>query len=161
MTIGSNIDDDRSLNSADYIDVKPNLPGGAAWENPTAQRSNDYPVYIRQASTNNYEGMGIEVEDYPPLETIDNARKYRSLLSNGDYSTSRSSLLRRKSSSSSRLPIKYLDDSFIIKNINFERHSSEILRSLSNEDLHSSHHLETINGGERTIVLPCCNFLFI
>lgn len=159
MTIGSNIDDDRSLNSADYIDAKPNL--GAAWENPTAQRSNDYPVYIRQASTNNYEGMGIEVEDYPPLETIDNARKYRSLLSNGDYSTSRSSLLRRKSSSSSRLPVKHLDDSFIIKNINFERHSSEILRSLSNEDLHSSHHLETINGGEHTIVLPCCNFLFI
>lgn len=146
VTMGSNVDDDRSLNSADYIDVKANLPKGAAWERSKISH-NEYPVFIRQASTNNYEGMGIEIED-SPLETIDNARKFRSLLSNGDYST-RS---RKSSSSSSRLPIRYLDDSFIIKNINFERHSSEILRSLSNEDLHSSHHLETINGGEQYII---------
>jgi len=38
-------------------------------------------------------------------------------------------------------PITSLDDGFIIKNIHFERHSSEILRSLSNEDF------GTINGG--------------
>jgi hypothetical protein len=146
VTMGSNVDDDRSLNSADYIDIKANLPKGAAWERSKISH-NEYPVFIRQASTNNYEGMGIEIED-SPLETIDNVRKYRSLLSNGDHST-RS---RKSSSSSSRLPIRYLDDSFIIKNINFERHSSEILRSLSNEDLHSSHHLETINGGEQCII---------
>ena len=161
MTIGSNnVDDDRSLNSADYIDAKPNLPRGAAWENPTHRfkiTSNEFSVFIRQASTNNDEGMGMEIE-HSPLETIDKARKYRSLLSNGDRST-RSSLGRR-SSLSNRLPIKYLDDSFVIKNINFERHSSEILRSLSNEDLHSSHHLETINGGEN-IILRVATFFYV
>lgn len=153
MTIGSNIEDDRSLNSADFIDVKPNLPKGAAWENPTQRCkiiSNEISVFIRQASTNNYEGMGIEIE-HSPLETIDSARKYRSLISNGDHSTRSSS--GRRNSFSQRIPMKHLDDSFIIKNINFERHSSEILRSLSNEDLYSSHHLETINGGEHS---TCC-----
>jgi len=44
-------------------------------------------------------------------------------------------------------PVTSLDDGFIIKNIHFERHSSEILRSLSNEDLVHSHRLERINGG--------------
>ena len=153
MTIGSNIDDERSLDSAQYVNIKPNLPKGAVWENPSQCPKiscSEHTVFIRQASTNNYEGMGIEVED-SPLETIDNARKYRSLLSNGDCSAR--SLTGRRSSSSSRIPIKCLDDSFIVKNINFERHSSEILRSLSNEDLYSSHHLETINGGENGIFL--------
>lgn len=152
MTIGSNnVDDDRSLNSADYIDAKPNLPRGTAWEYPAHRSkisSNEFSVFIRQASTNNDEGMGIEIE-HSPLETIDNARKYRSMLSNGDRST-RSSVGRR-SLLSTRLPIKYFDDSFVVKNINFERHSSEILRSLSNEDLYSSHHIETINGGENKV----------
>lgn len=46
------------------------------------------------------------------------------------------------------LPVQALDDGFIVKNINFERHSSEILRSLSNEDLYSSHHLETVGGNQ-------------
>ena len=51
------------------------------------------------------------------------------------------------------IPFQSLDDSFVVRNINFERHSSEILRSLSNEDLYSSHHVETLGGENRE---PSC-----
>eukprot|EP00585_Thalassiosira_rotula_P002602 CAMPEP_0196137864 /NCGR_PEP_ID=MMETSP0910-20130528/5705_1 /TAXON_ID=49265 /ORGANISM="Thalassiosira rotula, Strain GSO102" /LENGTH=1294 /DNA_ID=CAMNT_0041398381 /DNA_START=582 /DNA_END=4467 /DNA_ORIENTATION=+ len=192
-TVGGAMDDDfsdeGSLNSEDYVDAKP-AAQGAAWESPLVSRGEKstkpplhgrgfsisttategdgeeqaHPkMYIRQASENNYDGIGIEIEEFlPEVETIDNARKHRSLMSVaseysvGGLSRSQSRNLdgshrRRLSMSSSRgivIPpmTQTLDDSFIIKNINFERHSSEILRSLSNEDLYSSHHLQTING---------------
>eukprot|EP00956_Cyclotella_meneghiniana_P036120 scaffold121730_cov40-Cyclotella_meneghiniana.AAC.1 len=53
---------------------------------------------------------------------------------------------RNLSSMRSIIPFQLLDDSFIVRNIIFERHSSEILRSLSNEDLYLSHHAETLGG---------------
>ncbi|KAL7541577.1 hypothetical protein ACHAXR_011041 [Thalassiosira sp. AJA248-18] len=168
-------DDEGSLNSEKIVDAKPTLPKGAAWESPRLVKGNkpplhgrntsssasgddgtgEHPVFIRQASVNNYEGMGIEVEELPQLEeSVDNARRYQSMVSVASLSDSMSMIDKswrsaKSSSSKSRIgpPIKALDDSFIIKNIDFERHSSEILRSLSNEDLYSSHHLETIYGG--------------
>lgn len=139
--------DDDSLNSEDYVDVKPNQPNGAAWQSPLRPPRNpsssggtkdEQAVFIRQASTNNYEGEGMEVEESPVVESVDKARKYRSMLSGSSFKSS-------KSSSSSR-PLLSLDDSFVIRNISISRHTLEILRSLSNEDLYSSHHLETING---------------
>ena len=132
VTIATELDDSASLNSMDYMQVKPGRPNGAAWETPK--------VVTREASFSNYEGMGIEIEE--PQVPIDNARKYRSMLSIGSFRSTKSSVsLRAKSP-----PITSLDDGFIVKNIDFERHSSELLRSLSNEDLYSSHRLETING---------------
>lgn len=118
----------------------------AAWECPVAtKKSSEHHVVLREASKNIYEGEGIEIENEPSVESVQKARKYRSLVSQSDYST-RSS---RSRQSSSILPIKSLDDSFIIRNVDFKRHSSEILRSLSNEDLYSSHNVQTINGGSK------------
>jgi len=144
----TDLDDDDSLNSEDYVDVKPNQPNGAAWQSPLRRpprnpsssggAKDDQAVFIRQASTNNYEGEGMEVEESPVVESVDKARKYRSMLSGSSFKSS-------KSSSSSRSLLS-LDDSFVIRSISLSRHTSEILRSLSNEDLYSSHHLETING---------------
>jgi hypothetical protein len=47
------------------------------------------------------------------------------------------------------LPVRSLDDSFIVRNVDFSRHSSEILRSLSNEDLYSSHNVQTVDGSSK------------
>ena len=167
-TMGANIDDDGSLNSVDIVAATPNLPKGAAWENPLRPARNhtsssdsvscrELGVFIRQTSQSCYEGMGMEVEELP-LDSIDNARKYQSMVS-ADYSTrsfrTRSLSRQRSSSIPTLLPTKALDDSFTIINIDFERHSSEILRSLSNEDLYSSHRLQTINGGE--IIYSACS----
>ena len=146
----TDLDDEDSLNSEDYVDVKPNQPNGAAWQSPLRRpprnpptssvggARNEQAVFIRQASTSNYEGVGMEVEESPVVESVDEARKYRSMLSGSSFKS-------RKSSSSSR-PLLSLDDSFVIRNISLSRHTLEILRSLSNDDLYSSHHLETING---------------
>lgn len=123
-------------------------------------------TFTRQASASNYEGVGIEVEEIlSGVESIEHARKHRSLMSQAsDYSVGGLSHARSQSRTLDRshcsqrsglgivIPApQTLDDGFIIKNIDFERYSSEILRSLSNEDLYSSHHLETINGGEMII----------
>ena len=154
MTMATaDLDDSASLNSVDFVDAKPNRPNGAAWESPlnkpprmpssSISTGDDVPVFIRQASVNNYEGEGIEVEDSPQVESVDKARKYRSMISASSWKSGRSYNSFRANSP----PIMSLDDSFIVRSINFERHSSEILRSLSNEDLYSSHHVETINGG--------------
>ena len=150
--MGANIDDEGSLSSMDFVAANPNFPIRSLSTTDSVS-GRELGVFIRQASRNCYEGMGMEVEDVPQLDSIDNARKYRSMVS--DYSTrsfrSTRSLSRQRSSSiPANLPIETLDDSFIIKTIDFERHSSEILRSLSNEDLYSSHRLETIYAGEVT-----------
>jgi hypothetical protein len=78
--------------------------------------------------------------------SLGNARNFKSMLSIGGDSV----LSTRSRSSFSRvvIPIQSLDDGFIVRNVDFERHSSEILRSLSNEDLYTSHNVETL-GGER------------
>lgn len=156
-------EDDNSLNSVDYVDAKPR--NGAAWESPlvskrppfprntsstsnTAAVEREHSVLLRQASRNDYEGIGIEIESSPHIdESIENARKYKSMVSNSD---SVRSLVRNTNNNNSSIwrngaPMA-LDDSFIVKTIDFDRHSSEILRSLSNEDLYSSHNLQTING---------------
>ena len=170
-------DDDISLNSEDYVESKKTLPKGAAWESPFASKNKpplhdrsssfaslgtsgdntgqkEHPVFIRQASCSNYEGIGVEIEELEVKESLDDARKLTSMISLSDYSVHSSMALGkswRSVKSSTQLrngpPIQSLDDSFIIKNIDFERHSSEILRSLSNEDLLTSHNLGTINGG--------------
>ena len=117
----------------------------ATWESPTtAKKGQTHHVLLREASKNLYEGEGIEVENEPSVESIEKARKYRSLLTQSDYS--RQSFRSRQSSN---LPIKSLDDSFIVRSIDFNRHSSEILRSLSNEDLYTSHNVQTINGDSK------------
>jgi len=177
-------DDDGSLNSEDYVDAKPGHRG-AAWQSPLVsekrpplhgrapsaasagggggEKGGKPQLFLRQASCNNYEGMGIEIEELPLSpegESIDNARKYKSLISTESIDRSGHSFRRSRSHQRSPSPrslhsrnnsfmpqITSLDDSFIIKNIDFERHTSEILRSLSNEDLYTSHHLQTINGG--------------
>ena len=134
---------------SESVDANQTFPSGAAWERPVLHKSSsgsgrELGVYIRQASMNfEYEGMGMEVEDVPQLHL---ARKYRSMISidpsiRGSVRSSR----RDSSTSFSRPPLKSLDDSFIIKNIDFERHSSEILRSLSNLDLYSPHHRNDIS----------------
>ena len=76
--------------------------------------------------------------------SLGNARNFKSMVSMGGGD----SVVSTRSRSSSRLaiPFQSLDDGFIVRNVNFERHSSEILRSLSNEDLYSSHNVETIGG---------------
>jgi len=167
--------DECSLNSEEYVDANPTLPTGAAWESPLVSKRKKPPlhsrgqsastagaadegkpehkVFIRTASKNSYEGMGIEIEEVlspQEVEPIDKARKHRSMVSFS--SRSQRSFLNNHSRNNSLAAVppmmmQSLDDSFIIKNIDFERHSSEILRSLSNEDLYSSHHLETITGG--------------
>jgi len=58
------INDDDSLNSAEFVDARPNAPRGAAWESPRkpphnlsrseTSGSEDHPVFIRQASYSNY-----------------------------------------------------------------------------------------------------------
>jgi hypothetical protein len=168
-TMGANIDDEGSLNSVDFVTANPNLPKGAAWEyslrpdrNPTSSSDSvscrERGIFIRQASRNCYEGVGMEIEELHQLDSIDNARKYQSMVS-VDCSTrsfrTRSFSRQRSSSIPTLLPIKAFDDSFTIRNIDFERHSSEILRSLSNEDLYSSHHLQAVNGGE--IIYSACS----
>jgi len=115
----------------------------AAWESPFApKRDLEHHVVLRKASSYMYQGEGIEVENEPSLESVEKARRYRSLVSQSDYSVNSF----RSRQSSSNLPIKSLDDSFIVRNVDFNRHSSEILRSLSNEDLYSSHCVQTIYG---------------
>jgi len=117
----------------------------AAWESPFAPKKDlEHHVILREASSNIYQGEGIEVENEPSVESVEKARRYRSLLSR-DYSVNSF----RSRQSSSDLPIKSLDDSFIVRNVDFNRHSSEILRSLSNEDLYSSHNVQTINGSSK------------
>jgi len=74
--------------------------------------------------------------------SLGNARNFKSMVSGCDSIVSGRSL----SSMRSIIPFQLLDDSFVVRNINFERHSSEIWRSLSNEDLYSSHHVETLGG---------------
>ena len=116
---------------------------GAAWESPMSPKKDlEHHVVLRQASRNIYQGEGIEVENEPSVESVEKARKYRSLVSQSEYSVHSS----RSRQSSSSFPIKSLDDSFIVRNVDFNRHSSEILRSLSNEDLYSSHNVQTVNG---------------
>ncbi|KAL3822905.1 hypothetical protein ACHAXA_010688 [Cyclostephanos tholiformis] len=149
-TMGTNIDDEGSLNSVDFVAANPNIPIHSTSTTDSVS-GREFGVFIRQASRNCYEGMGMEVEDLPQLDSIDNARKYKSMVS-VDYSvhssrSARSFSRQRSSSIPTNLPIVALDDSFIIKNIDIERRAAEILRSLSNEDLCSSHRLETINGG--------------
>ena len=72
MTMATaDLDDSASLNSVDFVDAKPNRPNGAAWESPlnkpprmpssSISTGDDVPVFIRQASVNNYDGEGIEV----------------------------------------------------------------------------------------------------
>jgi len=130
---------------------------GAAWESPYATEKKEHHVVLREASKNTYEGEGIEVENEPSVESVKKARKYRSLVSQSEYSAHSF----RSRQSSSNLPIKSLDDSFIIRNVDFKRHSSEILRSLSNEDLYSSHNVQTVNGGSKNYdvdtVTSVCN----
>lgn len=137
-----------ATNPTDESDLDEFFDGNdhAAWECPMATKeSAAHHVVLREASKNIYEGEGIEIENEPTVESVQKARKYRSLVSQGDYSAHSS----RSRQSSSILPIKSLDDSFIIRTVDFNRHSSEILRSLSNEDLYSSHNVQTINGGSK------------
>jgi hypothetical protein len=154
--------DDYSAHSFGSVDLSENerAPDRAAWMAPrrwqpprhehSRQQSSaslsdpsEHPVLIRQASRNNYDGEGMEIDDLIQIESIEDARNFKSMVSLSDYSavSSRS----RANSISIRLPIS-LDDGFIIRNVDFERHSSEILRSLSNEDLYTSHNVETIGG---------------
>ncbi|KAL9188442.1 hypothetical protein ACHAXT_006820 [Thalassiosira profunda] len=175
------VDDDDSLNSADYVENRAGRPNGAAWQNPmmkpplhnrikssSSVAEGEHAVFIRQASRNDfYEGAGIEIEESPVgPESLHDARRFRSMVSLGDSVHSRRSIRSRASRrsqgsfarSSSRKGSMIgttmyvdtaMDDGFIVKEIDFERHTSEILRSLSNEDLPSSHHLETINGSSK------------
>lgn len=85
--------------------------------------------------------MEIDEMDYPV--SLGSARNFKSMLSLGGGD---SVVSMRSRSSRSMIPFQSLDDGFIVRNVNFERHSSEILRSLSNEDLYSSHNVETIGG---------------
>lgn len=144
LSIAHSVRSNSPFDSSESIDANQIFSSGVAWERPVLNKSSsgsgrELGVYIRQTSMNfEYEGMGMEVEDVPQLHL---ARKYRSMISI-DPSIRESSRSCRKDSSTSfsRPPLKSLDDSFIIKNIDFERHSSEILRSLSNLDLYSPHH---------------------
>eukprot|EP00584_Thalassiosira_punctigera_P010002 CAMPEP_0172537994 /NCGR_PEP_ID=MMETSP1067-20121228/9486_1 /TAXON_ID=265564 ORGANISM="Thalassiosira punctigera, Strain Tpunct2005C2" /NCGR_SAMPLE_ID=MMETSP1067 /ASSEMBLY_ACC=CAM_ASM_000444 /LENGTH=1848 /DNA_ID=CAMNT_0013323403 /DNA_START=213 /DNA_END=5759 /DNA_ORIENTATION=+ len=161
------------------------LSNGAAWESNTKSRQpasnenhdpsstnadtggegaeEEHPVFIHPTSkTQNYEGVGMEIEDYSPaagrtvvipsahemamqtnsrekcqcmISVIDDSARSRQGLQNLSAKTSRSGSMFSRHAPP---PIKSLDDSFIIKNIHFERHSSEILRSLSNEDMMST-----------------------
>lgn len=119
--------------------------GRAAWESPMAPTKGEHHVLLRQASRNVYQGEGIEVEESPSLESVDKARKYRSMVSMGDLSVHST----RSRQGSFGLPVRSLDDSFIVRNVDFNRHSSEILRSLSNEDLYSSHNVQTVDGSSK------------
>jgi len=107
-------------------------------------------VVIRNASNSQfYPGDGFEVEEVPHLE---NARKMKSMVSDASvFSSASSRHLRRGSSAASHLS-RALDDGFIVRDIAFERHASEILRSLSNEDLYSSRtNLDTIERSSKNI----------
>lgn len=99
-------------------------------------------ILIRQASQNNYEGEGMEIDEVDLPVSLGSARNFKSMLSTGGGD----SVVSGRSRSSRSIPFQSLDDGFVVRNINFERHSSEILRSLSNEDLYSSHHVETLGG---------------
>jgi len=102
-------------------------------------------ILIRQASKNNYEGEGMEIDEFlDGSVSLGNARNFRSMLSIGGDSVV--STRSRSSFSRVAIPIQSLDDGFIVRNVDFERHSSEILRSLSNEDLYTSHNVETLGG---------------
>ena len=114
---------------------------------PSAASLTGKNILIRQASQNNYDGEGIEVDEVDHSVSLRSARNFKSILSMGGGD----SVISIRSRSSRSIPMHSLDDSFIVRNVDFERHSSEILRSLSNEDLYSSHHVETI-GGE----IPLC-----
>ncbi|KAL3793018.1 LOW QUALITY PROTEIN: hypothetical protein ACHAWO_008274 [Cyclotella atomus] len=94
-------------------------------------------VLIRQALVNNYDGEGMEVDEIESAAvSLGNARNFKSMVSGCDCVVSG----RSRSSMRSIIPFQSLDDSFVVRNINFERHSSEILRSLSNEDLNNQLH---------------------
>ena len=109
-------------------------------------------VVIRNTSNSQfYPGDGFEVEE---VMHLDSARKMKSMVSASDmsvFSSASSRHLRRGSSAASRHS-RALDDGFIVRDIAFERHASEILRSLSNEDLYDSHNnLETIQRSTKNI----------
>jgi hypothetical protein len=106
-------------------------------------------ILIRQASQNNYEGEGMEIDEFEYPVSLGSARNFKSMLSMGGGD----SVVSSRSRSSRSIPVQSLDDSFVVRNVNFERHSSEILRSLSNEDLYWSHHVETLGGEFHCTVL--------
>lgn len=170
-TFGADLDEYSAYSFGSFdmsvSDRKPSRPsgGGAAWTSPltpkrwlpprhgghsrqSSSTKNEHPIFIRQASRNEYEGEGMEIEEQEllRLDSLDSARNFKSMVSMSDYSVV--STRSRVSTCSRGIPIKSLDDGFIIRNVNFERHASEILRSLSNEDLYTSHNVETITGGE-------------
>mmetsp|Transcript_27212 Transcript_27212/g.57215 ORF Transcript_27212/g.57215 Transcript_27212/m.57215 type:complete len:1488 (+) Transcript_27212:97-4560(+) len=158
------------VNSRSNERVPTRIGGGAAWTNPLAPRrwlpprhngstrqkstssstSGTPPLFIRQASKNDYEGEGMEIEepDLVQVDSLDSARNFKSMVSMSEYSAV--STRSRVSNSSKGPAIQSLDDNFIIRNIDFERHTSEILRSLSNEDLYTSHNMDTISTGARS-----------
>eukprot|EP00584_Thalassiosira_punctigera_P004265 CAMPEP_0172531448 /NCGR_PEP_ID=MMETSP1067-20121228/4856_1 /TAXON_ID=265564 ORGANISM="Thalassiosira punctigera, Strain Tpunct2005C2" /NCGR_SAMPLE_ID=MMETSP1067 /ASSEMBLY_ACC=CAM_ASM_000444 /LENGTH=1630 /DNA_ID=CAMNT_0013315829 /DNA_START=141 /DNA_END=5033 /DNA_ORIENTATION=+ len=231
--------DECSLNSEYCIGPGPSRPKRAVWESPLVSAKDkkknnkarnvsssaggdgegdkeEHLVFIHPTSqTRNYEGVGMEIENFPQatvvvpaIETMgsdaheryqnmisiidDSVRSTRSLMAqrfDDSFRSNRSLAQRfddsvrsartnnnswtnrfhfdeslrsspgrglslsgrsRRGSANSRTdapPITSLDDSFVIKNIHFERHTSEILRSLSNEDLMSTCHLKTTDGG--------------
>ncbi|KAL7472298.1 hypothetical protein ACHAXS_012638 [Conticribra weissflogii] len=166
-TLGAELDEYSAYSFSSY-DVNSNSnERGAAWTNPLAPRrwlpprhngssrlkstssstSGNPPIFIRQASKNDYEGEGMEIEaqDLVQVDSLDSARNFKSMVSMSEYSVV--STRSRVSNYSRGPPIQSLDDNFIIRNIDFERHTSEILRSLSNEDLYTSHNMETISTG--------------
>jgi hypothetical protein len=104
-------------------------------------------ILIRQASQNNYEGEGMEIDEFEYPVSLGSARNFKSMLSMGGGD----SVVSSRSRSSRSIPVQSLDDSFVVRNVNFERHSSEILRSLSNEDLYWSHHVETLGGSANSV----------
>jgi hypothetical protein len=162
-TLGTEIDDDYSASSFndDENQVRQrSYSGGAAWASPYAPKRWLPPrhslsrqssaasltgknILIRQASQNNYDGEGMEIDEMDYSVSLGSARNFKSMLSLGGGD---SVVSMRSRSSRSMIPFQSLDDGFIVRNVNFERHSSEILRSLSNEDLYSSHNVETIGG---------------
>lgn len=173
-TLGTEMEDDSSANSYNddtYLPARQRSSNGAAWASPFAPRRHLPPlsrfsfsrqssatsltgknILIRQASQNNYEGEGMEIDEIVPT-SLGSARNFKSMLSNGGGDSVVSG---RSRSSRSMIPVQSLDDGFVVRNLNFERHSSEILRSLSNEDLYSMHNVETL-GGE--LLLSLLNYL--
>ena len=153
-TLGFDDDEEDSINS----DEKPPKVLSCRLPPRPAQRGSSSNVVsrgvvIRNASNSQfYPGDGFEVEE---VVHLDSARKMKSMVSGVSdtsiFSSASSRHLRRGSSVASHHS-RALDDGFIVRDIAFERHASEILRSLSNEDLYSYHNnLDTIQRSSKNI----------
>eukprot|EP00804_Cyclotella_cryptica_P028790 CCRYP_020146-RA/>CCRYP_020146-RA protein AED:0.07 eAED:0.07 QI:0/0.66/0.5/1/0.66/0.25/4/1062/882 len=139
-TLGTEIDDDYSAHSFNESDNQKQrlrtFSSGAAWASPFAPKRWQPPrpplsrqssgtsltgrnILIRQASKNNYEGEGMEIDELiDGSMSLGSARNFKSMLSIGGDSV----VSTRSRSSFSRvpIPIQSLDDGFIVRNLDFK-----------------------------------------